>query len=96
MDAGDFWETEKQIGQVRDAIAAHLVSSDDELARQLAESLTREELITLVLFLERLYAFGRVEAFQQSGMEAEEAKSRVAEQLRMGAAFRSLDFGDPH
>ena len=32
VDARDFWETEKQIGQVRDAIAAHIVSSADELA----------------------------------------------------------------
>jgi len=95
VDDKGFWETEKKIGQLRDAMAAHIVSGEEGLARELAESLTREELITLVLFLERLYAFGLVESFQRSGMEAEDAKRRVAEQFRMGAAFRSLGFGDP-
>ena len=62
----------------------------------MAEGLTHEELITLVLFLERIYAFGHVQAIQQaSGMESEQAKEFVAQQFRMRAAADSLQFGDP-
>ena len=67
MDASDFEEIEKKVGQPRDAMAAHIVSGDDDLAREVAEGLTHEELITLVLYLERIYAFGRVQAIQQAG-----------------------------
>jgi hypothetical protein len=95
LDASDFLEIEKKIGQPRDAMAAHLISGEEGLARELAESLTHDELITLVLFLERVYAFGTVEAVRRSGIEDEEAKRRITEQFRMDAAFKSLGFDDP-
>jgi hypothetical protein len=96
MDANDFWEIEKKIGQPREAMAAHIVNGDEDLAREVAEGLAHEELITLVLFLERIYAFGTVQAIQQaSGMESEQAKGFVTQQFRMRAAADSLHFGDP-
>lgn len=76
-------------------MAAHIVNDDEDLAREVAEGLTHEELITLVLFLERIYAFGTVQAIQQAaGMESEQAKEVVAQQFRMFAAAQSLQFGD--
>jgi uncharacterized protein YoaH (UPF0181 family) len=96
MDADDFWEIRKKIGQSSEAMAAHILNGDEDLAREVAEGLTHEQLITLVLWLERLYAFGNVQAIQQaSGMESEEAKAVVAHQLRMRAAAESLQSDNP-
>lgn len=91
MDANDFSEIKKKIGQPCDAMAAHIVNGDEDLAREIAEGLTHDELITLVLWLERLYAFGAVESLQRaSGMESEQVKKTVAQQFRMMAALHSL------
>lgn len=95
MDANEYWEIKKKIGQPCDAIAAHIVSGDEGLARELAESLTHDELIILVLWLARLYAFASVDSLQRAGdMEAEEARRRTVEHFRRFAALNSLDFGD--
>lgn len=96
MDADDFWKIRKKIGQPSEAMAAHILNGDEDLARAVAEGLTREDLITLVLWLERLYAFGNVQAIQQaSGMESDEAKAQVAREFRMRAAAESLKSDDP-
>jgi hypothetical protein len=87
VDANEYWEIKKKVGQPCEAIAALILSGEDALARELAESLPYDELTTLVLWLERLHAFGFVDSFQrQSSVEAQEAKQHVAEQFRMGAA----------
>ncbi len=96
MDGEELWEIQKKIRQPLDAIAAFIVSGDDDLAREVAEGLTHEDLITLVLYLERMYAFSSVEAFRRSGgMDDEDAKKLAAEQFRTGAAIGSLGFGEP-
>jgi hypothetical protein len=91
VDANEYWEIKKKVGQPCEAMAALILSGEDALARELAESLPHDELITLVLWLERLHAFGFVDSLQrQSGVEAQEAKQQVAEQLRVGAEPMSL------
>jgi hypothetical protein len=95
LDAEDFQEIQKKIGQPLDAMAAHIVSDEEDLARELAEGLSHEELITLVLFLGRLYAFGFVDSYQRThGVQAEEAKKFAADQFRKFAAAKSLGFDD--
>lgn len=96
MDEKELWEILKKIGQPRDAMAAHIVSGDEDLTRKVAEGLTRENLIDLVLLLERRYAFSSVESLRQSGgMDDEDAKRLAAEHFRMGAALGSLGFSEP-
>jgi hypothetical protein len=95
VDADEFWETQKMIGPTLDAMAAHIVSGDEGLARELAETQTREELITIVLWQARLHGFAMVERHQQAGMDVQGAKEFVADRLREMAALKSLGSDEP-
>jgi hypothetical protein len=92
MDPKEFAESYRKISQPLAAIAAQIVGGEDDLARQVAEGLDHENLLTMVLIVIRMYAFGAVDALEKSsGASPEEAREHALAMFRMSAAFGSLD-----
>jgi hypothetical protein len=76
--------------QASNAIAAHIVNGDEDLARSLAAALPYEQLVELVLKLSRVNGFGMVESFQRAGLSADDAKRMAVDYFRRFAGFEIL------